>query len=195
MALPMMKYPGVSEARIARAVAFMKDRIYAGCAPLEVEAWREEGEPAFPARIPETGFQPFHVGERWGKAWSTVWFRFSGTVPAEWNGRTVVALVRLGYDAGEGFTAEGLVWRDGRATRAINVNRADVPIAALAVGGERVSFLVEAAANPSRAHGRRTASRSRRRTGRFSRSSRRGWPVSTRRRSSSTRTCRLRMGR
>jgi alpha-mannosidase len=78
-----------------------------------------------------------------------VWFRFSGTVPAEWNGKSVVALVRLGCDAGEGFTAEGLVWREGRATRAINVNRADMPIAGMALGGERVSFLVEAAANPT----------------------------------------------
>jgi alpha-mannosidase len=145
----MLKHPRITETRIARAIALIKDRIYSDRVPLVVEASPPEGEPVFPARIPEGGFQPFHVGERWGPAWSTVWFRLSGTVPAEWSGKEVSALVRLGALAGEGFTAEGLVWQEGRPTRAINVNRADVPVAARASGGESVSFLIEAAANPS----------------------------------------------
>jgi alpha-mannosidase len=145
----MLKHPRITEARIARAVDLIRERIHGDRAPLAIEACVEEGEPVFPARIPEKGYEPFHVGERWGPAWSTVWFRFSGTVPAEWSGRAVSALVRLGYGAGEGFTAEGLVWQEGRPSRAINVNRADVPVSAAARGGEAVSFLVEAAANPS----------------------------------------------
>jgi alpha-mannosidase len=145
----MLKHPGITETRIARALVLLKEGIYTERAPLVVEACLENGEPAFPARIPETGYQPFRVGESWGPAWSTTWFRFSGTVPAEWKGRAVSALVRLGHKGGEGFSAEGLVWQEGRPTRAINVNRADVPVAAEAQGGEQVSFLVEAAANPS----------------------------------------------
>jgi alpha-mannosidase len=144
----MLKHPSVTEKRIARALVLLKDRIYPERVPLTIEACAPEGEPDFPARIPETGYKPFRMGESWGPAWSTVWFRFSGTVPEGWAGRTVDALVRLGYKGVEGFTAEGLVWQDGRPTRAINVHRAEVPVAAPARGGEQVSFLLEAAANP-----------------------------------------------
>jgi len=145
----MLKHPRITEGRIACAIGLIKERIYGRRAGLGVEILEAEGEPAFPARAPEAGYRGFAVGEKWGRAWETVWFRFSGVVPEEWKGMKVVALVRLGYAAGEGFTAEGLVWEDGRATRAINVNRADVPVAGQAAGGERVSFLVEAAANPN----------------------------------------------
>jgi alpha-mannosidase len=144
----MLKHPDLTEKRIARAVVLIKDRIYSHYLPIAVEACAEPGEPSFPARIPESGFTPFKLGETWGPPWTTTWFRFSGTVPAEWAGRAVHALVRLGYKGGEGFTSEGLVWQEGQPTRAINVHRAEVPIAAPATGGEQFSFLVEAAANP-----------------------------------------------
>ena len=145
----MLKHPRLTESRIDRVLTLIKEHIYTDRVPLAVEVFQAEGEPSFPARIPEGGFRAFHVGENWGPAWSTMWFRFSGAVPAEWRGRSVSALVKLGAIGGEGFTAEGLVWQDGRPTRAINVNRADVPVAASAVGGEAVSFLVEGAANPA----------------------------------------------
>jgi len=146
----MLKHPRLTETRIERALLLIQERIYADRAPLEVEVFPENGEPVFPPRIPQAGFQEFRVGESWGPAWSTTWFRFRGTVPVDWNGRTVSALVGLGASAsGEGFTAEGLVWQEGKPTRAINVNRADVPIGSPVRGGEEVAFLVEAAANPS----------------------------------------------
>ncbi len=147
----MLKHPRLTETRIERAISLIHERIYPERAPMTVEALEAPGEPAFPTRIPASGFEPFHAGQSWGPAWSTVWFRFTGSVPAEWSGRDVRALVRLGRRAGEGegFTAEGLVWQQGHPVRALNVNRADVPVAAPANGGEQVSFLVEAAANPS----------------------------------------------
>jgi alpha-mannosidase len=145
----MLKHPRITEARIARTIELIQDSIFTGDAPLQVEAYRAEGEPHFPPQVPEAGYEPINVGDKWGRPWSTVWFRFTGAVPAEWAGRNVVALVRLGSLAGEGFTAEGLVWQEGKPIRAINVNRADVPVAAQAQGGEAVSFVVEAAANPT----------------------------------------------
>ncbi len=165
----MLKHPRVTEARIARAVALVKERIYADRAALGVEAFREQGEPVFPARIPEQGYKPFRMGESWGPAWSTVWFRFSGTVPAGWSREDRGRLVRLGYRGGEGLPRRGWSGRRGGQTRAINVNRAEVPVAASARGGEQVSFLVEAAANPEREdRGCRTAIRSRAPAGRCS---------------------------
>jgi alpha-mannosidase len=145
----MLKHPRVTEGRIARAIGLIKDRIYSGAIPLKVEALEEAGEPVFPRRMPDGEFREFAVGEKWGEAWSTVWFRFSGTVPQEWTGKRVDARMRLGYVAGEGFTAEGMVWKGGKASRAINVNRADVPVVEVARGGEAVEFLVEAASNPN----------------------------------------------
>jgi len=145
----MLKHPRLTEARIGCVLTLIKEHIYTDRIPLAAEAFEEKGEPAFPARIPTEGFRAFQVGESWGPAWSTVWFRFSGTVPAAWRGRRVSALIQLLSGGYPGFTAEGLVWQDERPTRAINVNRADVPIAGPASGGEEVSFLVEAAANPS----------------------------------------------
>ena len=145
----MLKHPRLTETRIARALALLKEHIYTDRIPLAVEASREIGEPAFPPRIPEAGYVPFQIGENWGPAWSTMWFRFQGTVPAGWQGRSVSALVRVASGTWEGFSAEGLVWQEGRPTRAINANRADIPIAAPARGGEQVSFVVEAAANPT----------------------------------------------
>ena len=144
----MLKHPRVTEARIERAISLIQPRIYTGAVPLEVEAYQEPGEPVFPTRPPETGFQPFPPGGQWGPAWSTVWFRFGGALPEGWTGRSGRALVRLGSAAGEGFTAEGLVWVGGVPIRAINVNRAEVPLEAVVTAG-RISFLVEAAANPS----------------------------------------------
>ena len=144
---PMLKHPRVTEARIARAIALIKERIHTGAVPLLVEVFQEPGEPAFPRRIPNAGYQPFHVGESWGPAWSTVWFRFSGTALPEWSGKPVDSLVRLGCRGGEGFTAEGQIWMEGMPVGAINVNRAVAPRHLAGSGG--VSFIVEAAANPS----------------------------------------------
>ena len=94
-------------------------------------------------------YTPIAVGDKWGAPWDTVWFRCRATIPADWAGREVVALLKLGSKAGEGFTCEGLVWQDGVPRRAINAFRADFPLAASARGGETVEFYVEAAANPS----------------------------------------------
>jgi alpha-mannosidase len=144
----MLKHPRVTEARIARAISLIQPRIHSDAVPLTVEAFHEQGEPSFPPRIPETGFQSFQPGEKWGPAWSTVWFRFTGSVPEGWAAKPANALIRLGSAAGEGFTAEGMVWAGGTPLRAINVNRAEVPLDAVSANGA-ISFLVEAAANPS----------------------------------------------
>ena len=57
--------------------------------------------------------------------------------------------MRLGSDRDEGFTAEGLVWQNGVPTRAINTNRADIPLTHSATAGEVFDWYIEAAANPS----------------------------------------------
>lgn len=155
----MLKHREITENRIAR---FLNERIrplfYDSTAPLSVEASHVKGEPISAQEAAARCYVPFSVGELWGAPWNTTWFRFSGSIPPEWKGREVVALVRLGIlnvaQFPEGFSVEGMVWQNGVPRRAINVNRSDIPLAAEAAGGETFQFYVEGAANPCIVWGR-----------------------------------------
>ena len=145
----MHKHPKITEWRIRKTLERISPLIYPRATPLRIEAWTVGGEPVSYDAAAGQPFSAFTVGEPWGVPWDTVWFRFSARIPADWAGKEVVALIELGSKSNEGFTCEGQVWQDGVPTRAINVNRADVPMASPAAGGEAVNFYVEAAANPS----------------------------------------------
>ncbi|MDR1190591.1 MAG: alpha-mannosidase [Verrucomicrobiales bacterium] len=145
----MHKHPKLTEGRIANVLNRIQAVVYRERLPLTLAAHAVHGEPIPAAVALEATYRPFAAGKPWGAAWDTTWFRARGTVPAAWRGQEVVALVNLGFTGGEGFTAEALVWQDGKPTRALNVNRQDVPVRARARGGESVEFFLEAAANPS----------------------------------------------
>jgi len=143
----MQKHPVLTEGRIRHAVSRIEKLIYTPTQPLEIGHWAVGGEPVPAEKAFKARFAPFAVGGMWGPLWDTSWFRFRGEVPREWKGREVVARVRLTNDGREGFTAEGLIYQDGKLVRAINANRRELEIAAKAKGGERLEFFVEAAAN------------------------------------------------
>jgi alpha-mannosidase len=143
----MLKHPALTEARIRNALSRIEQLIHSPKIPIEVAIWNVRGEPVAAAKAFKAKYAPFAVGENWGPLWDTSWLRFRGQVPKSWKGREVAALVRLTNIGREGFTAEGLIYQDGRAVRAINANRRDVAIASAAKGGERFEFFVEAAAN------------------------------------------------
>ena len=145
---PMLKHRALTEARIERAIPRIEALLHGPPVPVDVGAFHVHGEPVSAEAAAGAEYTPFAVEGEWGAAWETTWFRLRGRVPAEWAGREVIARVELGYLRNEGFTCEGLVWRDGRPERAINVNRNDIPVANPANGGEAFEFLVEAAANP-----------------------------------------------
>jgi alpha-mannosidase len=149
----MLKHRTLTEARIERVIARLEPLVQGPIAPVLVEALHVHGEPISHGEAVAGTFVPFEVGALWGAAWETTWFRVRATVPGEWAGRQVLALFELGYLRNEGFTCEGLIWRDGKPERAINVHRNDIPVAASAKGGETVEFFVEAAANPMSAQG------------------------------------------
>jgi len=143
----MLKHPVLTEGRIRNALDRIEKLIHAPTASLEVAHWPVHGEPVPAAKAFKARYAPFKVGEMWGPLWDTAWFRFRGEVPREWKGREVVARIRLTNIGREGFTAEGLIYQNGRPIRAINANRREVEIAAKAKGGETFEFFVEAAAN------------------------------------------------
>jgi alpha-mannosidase len=129
---------------------------YLASVPLDLSVWHVPDEPVPVAEALDATYQPFRVGERWGRPWSTSWIRATGTVPAEWAGQRVEAVFDLGFVGGwPGNQAEALVYdRTGRPLKGVAPHNRYVPIANPAAGGEEVHLLVEAAANPDiLAHG------------------------------------------
>jgi alpha-mannosidase len=118
--------------------------------PLSVERWEAPGEPVPVAGGLAARYSPAAAGESWGPAWGTTWFKVTGRVPAEWAGRTVEAVLDLGFDRMmPGFQCEGLVYRaDGEAVKALNPHNDWVRVGDPAAGGEEVELYIEAASNP-----------------------------------------------
>ena len=115
---------------------------------VSISAHHVGGEPIGFAEAVRGRFEDFGVGQAWGPAWDTTWFRVRGQVPTEWTGRSVVLVVRLGGGGGTGFTAEGMVWRDGEPMQGISPNHDEIVVNAAAEGGESFELFIEAAANP-----------------------------------------------
>jgi alpha-mannosidase len=124
--------------------------------PLAVEAHHVGGEPIAYDEARCRPYQAFAVGQEWGPAWDTTWFRMSGRVPAAWAGHEVV--LRLEHvHRGDGDDradvgasgGESLVWQDGRPRWGMSARHPAVVILRRAEGGESIELLVEAAANPA----------------------------------------------
>jgi alpha-mannosidase len=122
--------------------------IYPLRAPLEVGAHHVHGEPIRPAEAYQRRFEPFAVGQAWGARWDTTWFRLRGTIPSDWAGAEVVALVNLGGSGMVGFTAEGQIWDGEVPVQGLHQEHREHVLARSARGGEAVELSIEAAANP-----------------------------------------------
>ena len=97
------------EGRLSRILGRLRAAIHSERAPVEIAAWRVDGEPVPVPRGLSGAYRPARVGDRWGPPWGTTWFRVRATVPDGWAGRTVEALIDIGFGGGTGFQAEGLV--------------------------------------------------------------------------------------
>jgi alpha-mannosidase len=118
---------------------------------LRLEVWHvppaEDGSVGEPVSFGEAvaqSYDPYAVGEPWGAAWATSWFRITGEVPADAAHPELVIDLGFGSHA-PGFQCEGLAHRpDGTQVKGLNPLNDWVPV----VPGERVELYVEAAANP-----------------------------------------------
>jgi alpha-mannosidase len=139
------------EARLDRVLQQrIRPAVYGPLVPLTVTAWHVPDEPVPVSEALAASYSEFAVGQCWGRPWSTTWFRVVGTVPAEWAGRRVEAVFDLGF-VGDwpGGQAEALVYDiAGQPVKGIEPRNQYVPVASVAVGGERVELLLEAAGNP-----------------------------------------------
>lgn len=93
----MQKHPRFTETRAERLFQRIGQLIHGPFSPVEIVIHEVGGEPIPAADALNREYRPVTVGEPWGRAWDTAWFRISGTIPREWAGREVVALVKLGY--------------------------------------------------------------------------------------------------
>ncbi|MFI9306307.1 alpha-mannosidase [Streptomyces triculaminicus] len=141
----------ITEARLTRVLEErIRPAVYRESVPLDVSVWHASGEPVPVEEGLAAPRTPIAVGERWGPAWGTSWFTVSGTVPERWAGRTVEAVLDLGFDENmPGFQCEGLVYRpDGSPVKGLNPRNQWVRVGERVAGGERVLLHVEAASNP-----------------------------------------------
>ncbi|WP_411139731.1 alpha-mannosidase [Streptomyces sp. x-80] len=139
------------EARLKRVLdERIRPALYPDTVPLEVAAWVAPGEPVPIAEGLSATHTPVAVGDQWGAPWATTWFKVRGQVPAEWAGRTVEAVLDLGFDERmPGFQCEALVYTpDGSPVKAINPRNQWVRVGAPVQGGEEVEWHLEAASNP-----------------------------------------------
>lgn len=139
------------EGRLRRVLAErIRPAIYGESAPLRIERWDAPGEPVPVDEAIGATYTPAAIGDAWGRAWGTTWFRLTGEVPATWAG----SVVELVFDPGAhgdhpGFSAEALVYTaKGSPIKGIHPYSTWVRLADTAQGGESVDLLVEAAANP-----------------------------------------------
>ncbi|GAA0646602.1 glycoside hydrolase family 38 C-terminal domain-containing protein [Kutzneria viridogrisea] len=139
------------EERLSRT---LRDRIrpavYGRAVPLQLTVWHAPGEPVPVAQALAAEYTPAKVGDAWGAPWATSWFRMTGTVPAEWAGEHVEAVVDLGFThPGPGFQSEGLAYTpEGKPIKGLAPRSTHLPVGVSVSGGEVVDFFVEAAANP-----------------------------------------------
>ncbi|WP_327685496.1 alpha-mannosidase [Streptomyces sp. NBC_00467] len=139
------------ESRLRRVLdERIRPAVHPRSVPLDVAVWNAPGEPVPVAEGLAAEPVPIKAGDMWGAPWGTSWFRVTGTVPQEWAGRTVEALLDLGFDENmPGFQCEGLVYRaDGTPVKGLNPRNQWVRIGAPVQGGEEVLLHIEAASNP-----------------------------------------------
>jgi alpha-mannosidase len=139
------------EARLKRVLTErIVPAVYPQSVPLQAGIWTAPGEPVPVAEGLAAPRSPLAAGDRWGAPWGTSWITVTGTVPHAWAGRTVEALLDLGFDADQpGFQCEGLIYRsDGSPVKGLHPDNQWVRVADEAAGGERVELHVEAASNP-----------------------------------------------
>ncbi len=138
-------------ARVARVLEErLRPAVHSHPHSLELAAYRVNGEPIPVAEGLAAGYRPARVGDAWGRAWDTTWFKVTGEVPATFAGYRVELLVDLGFDVDlTGFQAEGLVYRaDGSPVRSLHPQAQWIPVSPEAAGGEPIEFYIEAGSNP-----------------------------------------------
>ena len=145
-----------SQATLERLDRFVRDRIapaiYQDCVPLSISAWQAPREPVPFDEAVKQQFEPVELGWRFGRAWSTLWLKVTGTLPQAWGKEEPADLaaevvIDFGYNTSRsGFQAEALAYdTDGLPIKAIAPKNSWLP---WSHSRTEISFYLEVAANP-----------------------------------------------
>lgn len=130
----------VADPALARArshIPLLSAWVLSDVRPIEVEMF-ETDDHLTVDQAREGKWQKVRPGTRWGKPWSSAWFRLNVAVPEEWKGRTAV----LRFASGQ-----GLLFRDGKPYQGLDENHDLVILADPVKGGERETILIESGAS------------------------------------------------
>jgi len=136
-----------NEARVQRLIEYLPNLLFPAEVPFEIEYAPSEDPVPF-SQLASLSFSPIHEGDRWGRDWSSAWFRLRARTPREWAGKTVVAHLNFTGEACV-FSEEGEPLQGLTAGSIFNISfvRDRFPLFSPCKGGEEVLLLVEAAAN------------------------------------------------
>ena len=134
--------------RVQNVQKRLERRLLTAWVPFEAEVFTSDEPVPFDQRL-DHEYKPISEGELWGTSWQCCWFKLTGTVPAEWAGREVVALIQIG---GEGllFLPDGTVLQgvsDGSTVFGHDFDRSIVRLTDSAKGGEAIELWLDGACN------------------------------------------------
>ena len=140
---PMLKHSELTRNRIQSfLIRELKPRIYGKRSPLKIEI---NTNPCATQKEAETGpWKEVTKGFEYGPAYTTFWFRLSGTIPEDFGGLTTAVIAELG--------GERTVWKDNSPWCGVDVEHSDfgwLEGAAFSnggtppVGGEAVEFYIQ----------------------------------------------------
>ena len=135
----MIRHVEYTRARLAQASARLRSLIYSATRPFDELL---VAGPVGPISFEEAAlldYRPAELGERFGPLWSTWWFRGSGRLPDEWEGRRIDLL----WDS----ASEATLWLAGDPVQGLNSHHRDATLVESAQRGQQLELAVELACN------------------------------------------------
>lgn len=135
---------------------FVRDKlqpaIYRDHVALSITAWQAPREPVPFEQATAEQYDAVDLGWRFGRAWSTIWLKVSGSIPESWTANQEASLaaeivIDFGYNTSRsGFQAEALAYDlAGKPIKAIAPKNSWLP---WSYANKKVEFYLEVAANP-----------------------------------------------
>lgn len=132
----MQKHPQLTTARIERFINNeLRALLWQRSVPMAAAVHRPAPGLA-PADAPGQAYTAIEPGFQWGPIWSDAWFRFSGTVPAEWAGEAVVARLDCG--------SEAIWWNGADPVQGVDGNHSECLLTESATAGAEFLLYVRA---------------------------------------------------
>jgi len=135
--------------QIERRLEEIQETIYSGRQPIGGLECCVTGKGLGPERVPQTGWKPFAVMDRWGGYDQTTWFRMAMMVPKAFRGQTTVALIRPSgghFTPGVPFLSaagEAMAYVNGAPFCGLDKNHDELFLLKKARGGERFDIAIE----------------------------------------------------